>query len=172
MANSLELLKSIEKNLTEIGIENLVLPKSENNAVSQVLIPLEPDNEKSPFFQALFVEDLLDEGVSSPVESGILQFFVTFNSEKEIKNLLDTFKFLANLNKLITIGSFGFSETDGVYYRHSFLLSRDNLDMKAIKESVSLMNFFAKKFYPTIISLSAGKTTLENALELATQQLS
>lgn len=171
MSKSLELLVQIQNYLADKGMDSQVLPKNEENAVNQLLMAVVND-PNTPVLQMMFVDDIFESsGAKSPVTSSILQFFVTIPFKIKEENILDVYKILAVLNRVVPLGHFGQTEEDGVYFRHTFLVDANKIDLGAIEESSRMSIFFISNFYQNIIDLGSGKKNFDQTVEEITKSL-
>lgn len=172
MSKSLELLNQIQKYLSEKGLDSQILQKNQDNSVNQLLMAIVND-PKTPILQMMFVDDIFESsGTKSPVNSSILQFFVTIPFKVQDKLILDVYKILAVLNRVVPLGHFGQTEEDGVYFRHTFLVNPNSPDLDAIEGSTRMSMFFIANFYQNIIDIGSGKKKFEEVIEEITKVLS
>ncbi|MFN8673372.1 MAG: hypothetical protein U0457_14975 [Candidatus Sericytochromatia bacterium] len=154
--------------LEEVGIPAQIYEPDENNVINQLLIPLNLDKEDYPIIQAMFVEDVLEVSgsiIKNPDETFVLQFFVPL-ALGNIKNtnVTEIHLFLAFLNKMVPIGYFGYG-AEGIFYRHTVVTARKNMDKDAFVETIRLISFFNNRFYERVSDLANCIKTRDELLK-------
>lgn len=119
------------------------------------------DESDLPMIHIIRLNDTLNQpGETNKTENRddtyTYQFFVSI-PVNEIKNKPELFELIMAINQFVTIGSFGWSEHEGVYYRYCLISREPEIDSVLIVEIVQMISFFVSKFSEEIIKCSRGE---------------
>jgi hypothetical protein len=148
---SLETEHDLDEELEKIENEEIEINNNEEDDIQE---------EETPLVHIFFLNDLARENAGEEKiadDTFILQFFTAL----PVSEIKDNYKpglveLITTFNRFMSIGHFGFSEQEGIYFRYCLMLRQKEIDSVLLVEIMQTINFIIKKFGPEIINQARG----------------
>lgn len=126
--------------------------------------------ENSPLIQIIYTTDLakaLEADMPEDDDSShILQFFVALTTQQvEESKKSRIHELLSVMSRLLPIGYFGYSDTDGIFYRYSMLSPTKELDDLVVVEIVQMISFYIENAYEKLQMYVGTDKSVEEIVE-------
>jgi Putative bacterial sensory transduction regulator len=163
----ISLLKEVIEDL-EYSVE--LEPATEPAPFERLRVTLGTDRAGRPLVaQILFLNDVVlaqagAEDLEETKDAILLQFMVLLPERVEAEHMGSVIDYLTQINRIVTVGSFGLSRPDGtVYFQYALALPEREVDDNVLIEVIQMIDFFVKKFGNEIIQIASGSLTVDAA---------
>ena len=172
-------LDNIKSFLEKLNYNSVIIPKSNEFPIDQLLVKLNQDyRNREQFLLIRTVEQdlckndaLLD--IQSPTQKyQELQLVVNLPFFALETQIPDTARLILLLNKGMEISGFELSEVDKmIFYRHAFVVAEDQLDERIIVSLVGMIEMLLETFSEILEIVASGTQSLQDVVEEAKKMI-
>jgi hypothetical protein len=179
MSNLVSPLTQLHEILTACGYPCQHMPPKQEQPFEQLLVALDaedtPNEEFQYVMQVFFLEDVLkvtnpeaygSESIQGPACLQMVLELPVYYEHLGHERRAEALGLLMNLSKAMPIGAWGIQgEKHQVYLRYALVGTDQNLDGRAVKESLDMLSFFVRTMAPALQAFIDQNLSWEQALE-------